>query len=66
MLHIEHDQARCTGLGICESIDPDTFEVGDDGVLVLLRATVAAGDRAVIEEAVAACPTRALRVVPSS
>lgn len=62
MLHIEHDRLRCTGLGICESIDPDTFEIGDDGALVLRRDTVRPEDRAAIDEAVAACPTRALRI----
>ena len=54
------DENRCTGLGICESIAPGFFEVGDDGVLVLLRAEFDEPDRADIEEAVRSCPTLAL------
>ena len=54
------DEKRCTGLGICESIAPGFFEVGDDGALVLLRTELDEPDRADIEEAVRSCPTLAL------
>jgi ferredoxin len=56
------DENRCTGLGICESIAPDFFEVGDDGALVLLRSQFEEADRAEIEEAVRSCPTLALSI----
>ncbi|MEP6631669.1 MAG: ferredoxin [Lapillicoccus sp.] len=31
------DRGRCSGMGICESLAPEHFEVGDDGVMRLLR-----------------------------
>jgi ferredoxin len=56
------DQGRCTGIGICESIAPGFFEVGDDGALTLIRADFAEDDRADIEEAVRSCPAAALSI----
>ena len=31
------DFAKCTGLGICESMAPEFFEVNDEGQLELLK-----------------------------
>lgn len=56
------DRGRCSAMGICESIAPDYFEVGDDGQQVVLKDDVAAEDLARIEDAVASCPARALSV----
>lgn len=56
------DYDKCTGLGICESLAPDHFEVNDDGDLVLLEETVADDDLQAVEEACAGCPTEALRI----
>ncbi|MDJ0105262.1 ferredoxin [Rhodococcus sp. KBW08] len=50
---------RCTGIGICESIAPDFFEVLDDGTLNLLEDKT--GDAlAEVEHAVRSCPALAL------
>jgi len=57
------DRTRCSGIGICESIAPDFFEVGDDGALLLLREDFADGERSAIEDAVGSCPAAALSVV---
>ena len=57
------DQDKCTGLGLCESISPDFFEVQDDGSLELLRSDVKEGQVAILQEAVRSCPTEALRLV---
>ncbi len=62
MTKIELDRTKCIGLGICESIAPDVFEVDDDGDLVLLREEVAADEVAAMEEAVQSCPAAALRL----
>ena len=35
-MKITVDRVKCTGLGICESLAPNVFEVDDDGDLVLL------------------------------
>ena len=56
------DRARCTGLGICESIADAYFEIGDDGTLILHKDDVDPADEAAIEDAVRQCPTLALSV----
>jgi ferredoxin len=60
------DAGRCTGIGICESLAPDFFEVGDDGVLTLIREDFGERDRADIEEAVRSCPAAALSISEES
>ena len=62
-MRIRHDDARCASLGICETIAPTVFEVGEDGALRLLDPTPDESLRALVDEAVAACPTGALRLV---
>ncbi|MFE7569911.1 ferredoxin [Streptomyces sp. NPDC057539] len=62
-MKIAVDRGRCTGIGICESISPAYFEVGDDGVLILVRETVGEADREQVEEAVRSCPAAALAIV---
>lgn len=58
------DRTKCTGLGICESVAPDVFEVDDAGDLVLKRDTVPEGLLGDVESAVVGCPTEALRFEP--
>ena len=58
------DQGRCTGLGICESLAPDHFEIDEDGELVVLDATVPDSDLEDVRRAVEGCPTEALRIQP--
>jgi ferredoxin len=60
MTRIEVDRDRCLGTGTCEALAPDLFEVGDDGIVRVLRPLDGADDRALAEDAVSACPTRAL------
>ena len=56
------DRVKCTGLGICESLAPDVFEVNDDGDLELKAEQVPDGLLSDVEAAVAGCPTEALRL----
>jgi len=56
------DFGKCTGLGICESLAPEFFEVNDDGDLVLLKEDITDAELQEVEEAVAGCPTEALRI----
>lgn len=62
-MKIEVDRTKCVGLGLCEAADPEHFEVGDDGKLIILRAGVDPGELRDAEEAVRACPTSALQLV---
>ena len=57
------DEAKCSSLGMCEAVAPDVFEVGDDGALALLAPEQPEDRRALMVEAVAACPTGALSLV---
>ena len=61
-LKIVVDRMRCTGIGICESIAPDHFEVGDDGSVILLKEDFSLEERDDIESAVRSCPAKALRL----
>lgn len=56
------DYDKCTGLGICESLAPDFFEVNDDGDLLQLKEDISADELQAVEEAVAGCPTEALSI----
>lgn len=57
------DFDKCTGLGICESLAPDFFEVNDDGELLVLKEEIGDVELQEVEEAVAGCPTEALKIV---
>ena len=61
-MKVSVDFAKCTGLGICESMAPDIFEVDDDGKLLLLKDDVTDDELQSVEEAVAGCPTEAFRI----
>lgn len=61
-MRIVLDENKCSSLGMCESVAPNFFEVGDDGALNLLNPTPQEDRRALMEEAVAACPTSALSI----
>jgi ferredoxin len=56
------DFNKCTGLGICESMAPEFFEVNDEGTLELLKEDITDDELQSVEEAVAGCPTEALRI----
>ena len=62
MMKIVVDRGRCTGIGICESMAPETFEVGDDGALLLLTEEVQNSHLEAMELAVRSCPAAALRI----
>ncbi len=61
-MRIVLDEGKCSSLGMCEAVAPDLFEVRDDGALHVLEPEPAEDRRAQVEEAVAACPTAALRI----
>lgn len=54
------DRNRCTGIGICESIFPERFEVDDDGSLLVHDDLVTPEVRTEVEDAVRGCPAAAL------
>lgn len=50
----------CIGCGLCESICPNVFSVGDNGLAVAVDAEVAEVDSADAAEAKANCPVDAI------
>ncbi|GAC84618.1 putative 3Fe-4S ferredoxin [Gordonia paraffinivorans NBRC 108238] len=62
-MRISVDMDKCTALGNCEAMAPDFFEVGDDGELELLRSDVGADELAEVKQAIASCPTAALKLI---
>lgn len=62
-MRIVLDKSRCTGLGICESLAPEFFEIDDEGELVLRKDAVPDDALEAVEGAVIGCPTEALRLL---
>lgn len=62
-MRVTVDRTKCTGLGICEAMAPDVFEVDENGDLVLLTEQVDADGLDEARAAVEGCPTEALRLV---
>jgi ferredoxin len=61
-MKIIFDTTKCVSLGLCESLAPDHFEVQDDGTLLVKADVVSDVDLRAVRDAVAACPTAALRL----
>ncbi len=58
-IHVDRD--KCTGIGLCESLCPDMFEVNDDGVLDLIQGEEIPDDLVGdVDAAISGCPTAAL------
>ena len=54
------DHERCVGSGACEALAPDAFEVGEDGVVAVLRPEPAVDEEDAVRDAVGQCPTGVL------
>lgn len=61
-MRIVADHGKCDGLGMCEAMAPDFFEVGDDGTVVVLEQHPGEQHRQDITAAVDACPVLALKL----
>jgi ferredoxin len=56
------DMGKCSGLGLCEAVAPEVFEIGDDGSLVVHETSFDESERANLEAAAASCPTQAIEI----
>jgi ferredoxin len=56
------DRDLCQGHGVCESEAPDVFSVSKKGVMTVTQEHPGQEARAAVEQAVAFCPTKALRI----
>jgi ferredoxin len=58
---VEADRDVCIGSGACAFAVPDVFDVDDSGGVILVGPVVTGDERVV--EAVAGCPTGALKLI---
>ena len=61
-MRIVVDRDLCQGHGVCESEAPAVFSVSKGGVLTVIDERPDEALRPVVEQAVAFCPTHALRI----
>jgi ferredoxin len=59
-MHIHAEVSRCQGYGNCVTLDEAHFDLDDDGLVVIRRADVAAGEIEDAEAAVRSCPANAI------
>jgi len=57
---IQVDRGTCEGLGMCEAMAHEYFELDDDEVLTILDENPPEEDRDKVHAAVQACPALAL------
>ena len=56
------DPDTCIGCGLCESLSPDCFEIGDEGFAVAKEAGCHATDLSELEATAKQCPVNAISV----
>jgi ferredoxin len=58
------DRTTCAGMGICEGLDAERFQIQADGKVQVLQDDVEGNEALeVAREAVETCPTESLRIV---
>jgi ferredoxin len=62
-MRIEVDRDRCEGLGMCEAMAHEFFELDDDDTMTVLDDSPSEADRSKVHAAVEACPVLALSLV---
>ena len=65
-MRIAVDREKCSGLGICEGLAPDLFEVDEDGKARVLVDSINERSLRDAEDAVIGCPMMALKLLKSS
>ena len=60
-MRVAVDRERCLASGVCTLTAPEVFEQDDEGISHPKAPVVPAGQRALVEEAVLACPAAAIR-----
>ena len=61
-MRIEVDRDTCEGVGMCESMAHEFFELDDDDEMRVLDETPGEEHRSQVAAAVASCPVQALRL----
>jgi ferredoxin len=61
-MKITVDRDRCVGSAYCQRIAPGVFDLGDDGIAVVLDADVTGPRAAAVRDAEAECPSMAISI----
>ncbi|SFH12848.1 ferredoxin [Streptomyces mirabilis] len=59
---LKADLAACQGYANCVIAAPDTYDLDDDGVVVLLKTEITDEDLPRVREAARSCPASALTI----
>lgn len=51
---------NCIGCGACESIEPNVFQLDDEGISTVIEENIASANEENITDAVQSCPTSAI------
>lgn len=62
-MNVYIDVDRCQASGLCESLAPDVFRLGNEGVAELIDGADPAGHADDVADAIDSCPMEALRRV---
>lgn len=54
------DKNKCIGCGMCEGIEPNVFQIDDEGISKVICDDFTEIDMETIEEAIDDCPTNAI------
>ena len=52
----------CIGCGACQAIEPDTFELDDDGLAICKAESIEESKQDDVRDAADSCPTGAIEV----
>jgi ferredoxin len=66
MATIRVNRSTCCGNGMCFAVAPGSFDLGDDGIVVVLEPAVTAESRPAVEHAMAVCPTASISIEETS
>ena len=56
------EERLCVSNAMCVSVAPEYFELGEDGVVKILREEFSHSSHELVEEAAKMCPTGAIRL----
>ena len=62
-MRITSNTGRCQSYGNCLAVDPDHFDLDDDGLVAVLDEKVTDDERAQVAAAVRSCPVAAIGLV---
>ena len=59
-MKVHVDPEICAGFGICLGIDPDAFELTDDGYAIVTKTEFSDEEKDLMRRAADQCPSRAI------